>query len=317
MTAVHDQPVPRASGPILVTGGAGFIGGHVVRELLAQGHEVRVIDDCSTGRREVVPEGVAFTETSILDRGALALAAAGAAAIVHLAAVVSVPESIDDPRRCWRVNVDGTHEVIEAARPAGARVVLASSCSIYGEGGHPRREDEPPAPASPYAASKAAAEALCIGAARSLGITAACLRFFNVIGPGQRADSGYAAVLAAFTDAVRRGEPCRIDGDGGQTRDFVSVHDVARAVRLAATAPDLEAEVLNVATGRETSIRELARLVAAAAGRADEPTFGPERAGDLRRSVGDATRARERLGFEADRTVDEIVADVVIASDAE
>lgn len=315
----------KAHGPgiVLVTGGAGFIGTHLVRRLRAAGHAVRVLDDLSTGRRKNVPGDVPLIEASILDRAALAEAAAGVHAVAHLAAVVSVPQSVDDPRTCWRTNVDGTHEVIEAARHGAGgrppRIVLASSCAIYGDTpdeAHPaRREDEPPDPRSPYAASKAAAEALCLGAARSLGATCACLRFFNVIGPGQRGDSGYAAVLAAFADAVRAGRPCRIDGDGGQTRDFVSVGDVARAIERALVDRALEAEVLNVATGRETSVRELAAMAARAAERPDEPGFGPERAGDLRRSVADVTRARERLGFVAADAVDDVVAEVVAATE--
>jgi len=291
---------------VLVTGGAGFIGSHVAERAVGLGARVRVLDDFSTGRRSnLEPPGLAgaeLVEGSILDPGALGRACAGADVVVHLAAMVSVPQSVAEPERCHEVNVVGTVRVLEAARSAGAgRVVFASSSAVYGSSPSlPSRECDPVDCVSPYAASKAAGEAFVTAYGRCCeDLATASLRFFNVFGPRQDPTSPYAAAIAAFASAVRAGRRPTVFGDGTQTRDFVPVDDVVRAILLAASRPEPpRGEVHNVGTGRRRSLLDVITLLADAAGRAVEPRFEPPRAGDVPHSGADIASARRALGYE-------------------
>lgn len=285
----------------LVTGGAGFIGSHLSRALLALGARVRILDDLSTGHARNLAPDAEFIEGSVADQPLVTRAVAGCRYVFHLAAMVSVPQSVADPEGCIRSNIVGPQRILTAAREAGVRrIVLASSCAVYGEEpALPSLETDPTTCCSPYAASKLAGEALCQAFSRTGGPSTACLRFFNVYGPGQDPRSAYAAVISAFADALRAGRTPTIFGDGEQSRDFVFVEDVVRANLLAATAADdLRGQVFNVGTGRRTSLLELLRTMAALAGRPPEAEHKPPRPGDVRHSQADLSRTRETLGYE-------------------
>ncbi len=284
---------------ILITGGAGFIGSHLADRLLAGGARVSIVDDLSTGARRNVPEGAAFTEASILDFDHALLD--GVDAVVHLAAVVSVPESVEDPAHCHAVNVTGTAQLLEASRDANVRrFVLASSCAVYGgDPSLPSRESDAIDPLSPYAASKAAAEAFTAAFGRCCDLDTVSLRFFNVFGPRQDPRSPYAAVVAAFFDALREGRPVRFDGDGEQTRDFIAVANIVDALtRAAATKEPLNGVALNVGTGRGTSLLTLLETMSRLTETTPAVTHGPGRIGDVRHSRADITLIRKMLGYE-------------------
>lgn len=286
----------------LVTGGAGFIGSHLSRALLGLGARVRVLDNLSTGFRRNLAQGAEFIEGSVADPETVGRAIEGCRYAFHLAAMVSVPQSVAEPEACVESNIGGTQVVLSAAREAGLRrVVLASTCAVYGDQpGLPSRETDPTMCCSPYAASKLAGEGLCQAFARTGGPSTVCLRFFNVYGPGQDPKSAYAAVISAFAAALREGRTPTIFGDGEQTRDFVFVEDIVRANLLAATAPaDLRGEVFNAGTGRSTSLRTLLGTMATIAGRPETAEHKEARAGDVRHSRADITRIREGLGYEA------------------
>jgi UDP-glucose 4-epimerase len=284
----------------LITGGAGFIGSHIARRLVARGDRVRVLDDLSTGARENL-EGVDVDLRigSILDADALSDAISGCRFVYHLAAQVSVPASMDDPARTHEVNTTGTMRVFEAARAAGVeRCVLSATCAVYGdEPTLPKRETTPLAPASPYAASKLAGEIYAETWSRSLGLEVVALRYFNVFGPRQSPDGGYAAAIPVFITRLVAGRPVTIFGDGGATRDFVYVDNVVDANLRAAVAPGVAGRVFNIGTGVQTSVLDLYQTIRAAAGSTAEPAFGPERAGDIRHSVADISLARDVLGW--------------------
>ncbi|MCC5785595.1 MAG: NAD-dependent epimerase/dehydratase family protein [Phycisphaerales bacterium] len=303
MSEPNDLGVPELSGErALVTGGAGFIGSHICRALLEAGASVCVIDDLSTGRRERVPGGVEFIEASVLDAYALKRAVEGCSVVFHKAAMVSVVQSVEEPQRCMDVNVQGTLRVLEAARGAGVRrVVLASSAAVYGgEPSLPSVESDAIDCWSPYAMSKAASEQLCRSYSMCYGLSTASLRYFNVYGPGQDAKSAYAAVISAFADRLSKGTAPVIHGDGGQTRDFVFVEDVARANLLAGWSErELKGEAINIGTGRSVSLLELLDEMKRIAGSDLEPEFGPARAGDVRHSKAAAERAESLIGFRA------------------
>jgi nucleoside-diphosphate-sugar epimerase len=298
---------------VCVTGGAGFIGGHLVEALVSLGAHVRVIDDLSSssidhiaGVVERTPERVRFLYASILEDGALREAVEHCEVVFHLAAMGSVPRSLEEPERCMSVNTTGTVRVLEAARRAGVlRVVFASSSSVYGVGdpAHPRVarvESDPPDPLSPYAASKIAGEHVVRAWSRSMGIDGVSLRYFNVFGPRQPADSAYAAVIPAFVRALREGRPGTIYGDGSFSRDFTPVANVVDANLLAARAegPLLGAGV-NIGLGDRMTILELHRSLAELLGRPDvEPEFRPARAGDVPHSLADISAARALIGYE-------------------
>jgi UDP-glucose 4-epimerase len=281
---------------ILVTGGAGFIGSHVVEALLTRGDEVVVVDDLSSGRREHVP---AAAELLVADvRESLVDSAAGAGAIVHLAAQADVRVSVTDPARDAAVNVVGTVRVLEAARAHGAHVVFASTGgAIYGECAAQASEDDPCRPLSPYGAAKLAGEVYLAAFDRLTGSHHVALRLGNVYGPRQD-PHGEAGVVAIFLGRLRAGQECLVFGDGAQERDYVYVGDVVRAV-LAALAADAPA-VYNVGTGRATSVLDLYAACRQAAGRGGDPVFAPARDGELQRSVLDPGRAARALGVSAE-----------------
>jgi nucleoside-diphosphate-sugar epimerase len=301
---------------VCVTGGAGFIGGHLVDALLGCGANVAVIDDLSSsslehlaGLIELEPDRLRFTHGSILDDEALAEAVRGSRTVFHLAAVGSVPRSLEEPERAWNVNATGTLRVLESARESRRvlgdggveRIILAASSSAYGDDGHlPRIETATPRPVSPYGASKVAAEHLMSVWARSFGLSTACLRYFNVFGPRQPADTQYAGVIAAFAKRLLAGESPVILGDGRQTRDFTFVADAVLATLLAGASPhQFAGEVMNIGTGRAISITDLAKLMAERLGAAHlEPEYASPRPGDARDSLADISRARELLGYE-------------------
>ncbi|MXX87280.1 MAG: NAD-dependent epimerase/dehydratase family protein [Acidobacteria bacterium] len=290
---------------ILITGGAGFIGSALARERAAAGERVRVLDDFSTGRRARVAGHplIEVCEGDVRNSATVREALAGVSRVAHLAALASVPRAELDPDAAARVNVEGTLVVLDESRRAGvSALVYASSCSVYGDAGErPIAESAPLKPRSVYAVTKLAGERHVLLHHRNGGPPAIALRFFNVYGPGQPADSPYSGVLARFCAQALAGERSQIHGDGAQTRDFVFVTDVVDALVLAlekaASGPG--GQVFNVGTGRSASVREIWRLVADAAGAAPTPTFGPVRAGDMRHASADTRRAAELLGFRA------------------
>ncbi|HXR98004.1 MAG TPA: NAD-dependent epimerase/dehydratase family protein [Terriglobales bacterium] len=294
----------------LVTGGAGFIGSAVVRALLARGDEVRVLDNFSTGKRENLTGlagAVEILAGDLLDADALRRAVAGREAVFHLAAKVSVPQSVAMPLEDQRTNCEGTLRLLQAAAAAGVgRLVYSSSAAVYGDNPRlPLVESEAPRPLSPYGVSKCAGELYARMFSAAYGLEAVALRYFNVFGPRQDPNSPYSGVLSRFMDATRRGEPVTIFGDGRQTRDFIYVEDVARANLLAQEAPGLAGEVFNVGRGEATSLLQIAELLAQLTGTGDRaPRFEPARAGDIVHSLADIGKARQRLGFAPRWTVE-------------
>ena len=287
---------------VLVTGGAGFIGHHLVRALLTAGHEVAVIDDLSTGfasRLDPVRDQIDFVIGSILDATAIDAAAAGCEVILHEAAIASVARSIANPLMTNEANVRGTIEVmLAAARHKVRRVVYAGSSSVYGiPESQPCREMMRAAPISPYGASKLAAEHYVHTLGSLHGVESVVLRYFNVFGPGQDPHSEYAAVVPRFTTAVLEGERPHINGDGQVSRDFTYVDNVVVANLLAMLPSSPTGFTCNVACGERHSLLDLLDAIAAAAGIPANPTFGPPRAGDIRDSQADITMARDALGY--------------------
>ena len=298
----------------LVTGGAGFIGSALTARIAGEGGPVRVLDDFSTGSRERLDgiPGVEIAEGDVACRDAVRAAMRGVSEVAHLAALASVPRAEFEPAVAARSNVAGTLVVLEEARRAGVRALAyASSCAVYGgfDGGS-IPEDAPLFPESAYAATKLAGERHVLLNDRTGGPSAVALRFFNVYGPGQPADSSYSGVLARFSHVARIGERPEIHGDGGQTRDFVFVEDVVDALRLAlAKARSGEGgAVVNVGTGASTSVLDLWRRIARASGSTAEPKFAPLRPGDVRHARADVRRAARILGFRARTALDEGVA---------
>jgi len=282
---------------VLVTGGAGFVGSHVVDALLARGDEVHVVDNLSTGSRENLAAGAELHELDIRDPAIEALGAELRLDVVfHLAAQADVGTSVERPTFDAEVNVIGTVRVLEAARAAGARVVFTSSGgTIYGECDEPATEDHPRVPLAPYGVSKLAGEEYLAGWNRLYGTNHVVLRLANVYGPRQL-PALEGGVIAIFLDRFARGETAQIFGDGSVERDFVHVSDVAAAFLRAA---ETGTGTYNVGTGVATSILDLYRLCATAAGVDREPNFAPPRAGDLLRNVIDAGRAERELGWHA------------------
>ena len=299
-----------------VTGGAGFIGNHIVDTLVAAGATVSVLDDLSNASLdhlsdhiELEPERFRFVYGSILDDKALDDAFAGCDAVIHLAAMGSVPRSIKEPGRTFAVNATGTLRVLEASRRASVgRVVLAASSSAYGNPASlPCKETMPTSPQSPYAASKLAAEELCRAWSASYGLSTVCLRYFNIFGPRQAADSAYAAVVAAFATRLLRGEAPIIYGDGTQTRDFTFVANAVDATLLAATSDAaLTGQAINIGAGEGCTVGELAkRMSDRLAPDAPAPVYEPARAGDVRDSRAAIDRAWELLGYRPVSDLDE------------
>jgi UDP-glucose 4-epimerase len=292
-----------ATGRVLITGGAGFIGSHTAEAFLERGWDVTVLDNLSTGRFENL-EGAARAKLvvgDIEDREQVfsLIRPDTFDAIVHLAAIASVTRSMEDPVTTHRSNVDGTLHVLEAARLAGTRrVALASSAAIYGEvEACPVSEDAPKRPASPYGLHKWFDEQYARLYSELFGMETVCLRYFNIYGPRQDPGSPYSGVISVFADRLSRRQPVRIHGDGSQTRDFVYVRDVASTNVAAIETPLSGHHTMNVGTGRQITVRELYDQIAGLLGIQSPPLFGPARPGDIRRSCASAETLRRVLGI--------------------
>ncbi len=282
----------------LVTGGAGFIGSHLVEGLLKwpDSGAVRVLDDLSSGDIEnlaAVRDRMAFVYGDMRDSNCLTRAVQGVDVIFHLAAQVSVPKSLKDPLMTHSVNATGTLRLLQAARDAGVkRVVFSSSCAVYGdEPTLPKVETMLPCPKSPYAVSKLAAEGYCQNFTEHFGLETVVLRYFNVYGPRQDPSSPYSGVISIFTDRLSKGQPATIFGDGEQSRDFVYVQDVVNANLAAAQVLEAAGQVFNIGTGQPVTIIQLYNLVAQELGVDIRPAFAPERVGDIRHSYGKIEKA--------------------------
>ena len=294
----------------VVTGGAGFIGSHLAEALAEEGHAVVIVDNFSTGNKENLrwAEGlsrVTVCEGSITDLSFLHEACAGADGVFHEAAIASVPKSVADPVGSNAVNVDGTLNVLVAARDAGVRkVVLASSAANYGDNPNlPLKETEQPRPQSPYAAQKLMGEYYARLFTDLYGLETTCLRYFNVYGPRQDPSSPYSGVISIFIDRICAGEPITIHGDGTQTRDFIYVGDVVRA-NIRAMSSDVRG-VVNVAGGRETSLNELAAVIMEITGNLCEIIHDAPREGDIHRSLADTGRLEVTIGRVAECSISE------------
>jgi UDP-glucose 4-epimerase len=287
---------------IVVTGGAGFIGSNLVEEL-SKRHNVTVIDNLSTGRTENIThiQNIDFIEGSISDLGLLIYAFDGAECVFHQAALPSVQRSVEDPLASNAANVEGTLNVLVAARDCGAKkVVYASSSSVYGDTPTlPKREDMKPNPKSPYAVSKLAGEYYTRVFSDIYGLKTVCLRYFNVFGPRQNPKSQYAAVIPIFITKILEGKPPVIFGDGNQTRDFTFVRDVVKANILAMEKESAEG-VFNIACERRTSLNSLVGHIVDITGSKIEPVYDKPRQGDIRDSLADITAARRELNYEPD-----------------
>jgi len=288
----------------LITGIAGFIGSALARAVLAQGDEVRGVDNFSTGRSENLEEIrdlIEFREADILDLDAMHDACRGVDYIFHEAAIASVPKSVLDPAGNNRANVDGTLNVLIAARDAKVkRIVYAASSAAYGDNPiQPKREDMSPDPISPYAVSKLAAEQYMISFYRCYQLETVCLRYFNIFGPRQDPTSPYSGVLAKFISQMLARERPTILGDGETSRDFTHVDDAVQANLLASKAPaeEVVGRVFNVATGRPSSLNETFRILKKLTGYDGDPGYGPERAGDVKHSRADISKAEKHLGY--------------------
>jgi UDP-glucose 4-epimerase len=287
------------TGLSVVTGGAGFIGSHLVDLLRSEGQTVRVVDNLSTGRRGLVPSGVEFLEGDVNDVAESAVR--DAEVVYHLAALPSVPRSVERPLESHRATGEGVLAILHAAEKAGVRrVVYASSSSVYGDTPVlPKREDMAPRPLSPYAVAKLSGEYYARWWGSMTRLETVSLRFFNVYGPRQDPDSPYAAVIPIFLRLLRAGRPMPVNGDGGQTRDFTFVGDVVRGIVAAGRASGVSGRVYNLAGGKPVSVKEMAEGLARCLGVPALMEFRPPRPGDIRDSFADVGAARKDLGFEA------------------
>ena len=287
---------------VLVTGGAGFIGSNLVRALVERGDEVRVLDNFSTGNRaNLSGRDVEIVEGELRSYERVHNAVRGVEVVYHLGALGSVPRSVQDPLTSSAVNVEGTLNVLLAARDEGVRrVVFSSSSSIYGSSGPlPRTEEMASDPISPYGVAKLAAERYCVSFSRVYeSFETVVLRYFNVFGPRQSPLSQYAAVIPLFVSALERGEPITVFGDGEQSRDFTYVDNVVDATLRAAEVAEANGRMFNVSAGRPATVNELADTIARIMERDVERRFAPERPGDIRDSWADISAAREVLGYE-------------------
>jgi nucleoside-diphosphate-sugar epimerase len=286
---------------VLVTGGAGFIGSHLVRALIELKANIVVLDNLVGGNRGNLPgdDVLTFVEGTLLDQACVERCMAGCQIVFHLAAMGSVPASIDKPRLFHDVNDTGTLNVLEAARRHGVqRVVFAASSSAYGDNEVPWIETMAARPRSPYAASKVAAEAMMRAYSGSYGVDTVSLRYFNIFGPRQNANSAYAAVIAAFTTGILAGKPPVIFGDGSQTRDFTYVDNAVHANLLAAShRQPLLGEMINVGCGTPISVNDLATVIAKELGSPLHPVYQSARTGDLEHSFADLGKAKSLLNF--------------------
>lgn len=287
----------------LVTGGAGFIGSHLVSRLVSDGRPVRVLDNFATGRPEalaLVLPMIDLIEGDIRDDEAVARAMRGVDTVYHLAAQISVPRSIEDPQETIDVNVTGTLKLLQAATRAGCRrLVFSSTCAVFGDaGGSATDETAIPRPLSPYAVSKLTGEQLCGVFTHNHGLETVSLRYFNVFGPGQNPGSAYAAAIPRFVSALRAGVPPVVFGDGEQTRDFVSVDDVVTANLLAADVPAAAGHVFNIGSGQATSINALVRHLQRLVDTNLPIRHEPARRGEIRHSLASTGFAGAVLGYE-------------------
>jgi UDP-glucose 4-epimerase len=285
---------------VLVTGGAGFIGSHLVRRLVKDGAQVTVLDDLSSGSmRNLKGVDCRLIEADILNERRVQQAARGADHVFHLAAMVSVPRSVEDPVACYDVNLMGSLNVLRAANRAGARkVVLSSSCAVYGEQAGSIDETTPTSPMSPYAAAKWAMEVAGQIFNSAYSLPTVSLRYFNVYGPRQSPESDYAAAIPTFIQGMLNGQAPTIFGDGHQTRDFVFVEDVVRANLLAAETGGAAGEVFNVGGGHAVSVLDLVDRLRALIPGAPPAEFGPRRPGDIQFSQADLSRSEAGLGYQ-------------------
>jgi nucleoside-diphosphate-sugar epimerase len=287
----------------LVTGGAGFIGSNTVEELVRRGHEVTVLDDLSAGKEEnlvTFRNKIDFVRGSITDRETLQRVCRGVHYVLHLGARTSVPRSVKQPVETNEVNVDGTLNVLVAARDAGARrVVFASSSSVYGETPTlPKREDMPTAPISPYGVTKLVGELYGTVFHRCYGLDFVALRYFNVFGPRQDPGSPYSGVLSLFITALRDGKVLTVNGDGEQSRDFTYVENVVLGNIQACETPGIGGGIFNLGTGGRYTLNHTLRLLEKFAGRPSNAKYGPPREGDIRDSQADVSLARQKFGFD-------------------
>lgn len=301
-----------------MTGGAGFIGSHLVEALRASGAAVRVLDNFSTGFRHNLDAWSDDSSVEVVDGDASDADTVNAVmrdvdVVFHHAAMASVPRSMREPALCHAWCATSTVRLLEAAARTGTRrVVLASTSAAYGDSSFvSKREIDPPAPLSPYAAAKLAAESYCQAFHRGFGLETVVLRYFNVYGPRQDPASEYSAVIPRFVSMILAGERPTIYGDGQQSRDFVFVGDVARANLLAATVPGVAGGTFNIARGERTTLLELLGTLRQILGRSIEPIHEAPRAGDVRDSLADISQARTRLGFEPAVTMREGLAQSV------
>ena len=291
----------------LITGAAGFLGSSLANHLAREGHQVRGLDDLSTGDPQALSPDVHFTRGDVNDRPKLWTLLQEVDCVYHLAARVSVPESVLYPREYNAVNVGGTVSLMEAMRDVGVRrVILASSGAVYGDQGEqPLRETAIPDPHSPYAVSKVSAEHYVRTIGKLWGMETVCLRIFNAYGPGQRLPASHPPVVPHFLRQALRGGTLVVHGDGHQTRDYVYVDDVVSAMVAAATAPNINGLVINVGSGTETSIRELVKKVGEITGREVDSVFNAQTSGGVSRMCADLTLAAQKLNYRASIKLDD------------
>ncbi|GKZ14590.1 NAD-dependent epimerase/dehydratase family protein [Haladaptatus sp. T7] len=288
---------------VLVTGGAGFVGSHLV-DALVQENDVRILDDLSTGKRSNVNEEATLIEGDIRDSETLDRATENVDLIFHEAGVVSVQQSVEEPMRANEVNLDATLALLERARDLDARVVLASSCAIYGQPTEvPISEDESFSPSSPYGLQKSALDHYARLYEELYGLETVALRYFNIYGPRQ-SSGDYSGVISIFKRQATNGDPITVDGDGEQTRDFVHVDDIVRANLLAATTEHV-GEAYNIGTGDSVTIRELAETIRDVSASSSDIVHTDPRPGDIDESEADISKATEKLGYEPTIPLDE------------
>ncbi|CAI8846304.1 NAD-dependent epimerase/dehydratase family protein [Pseudomonas sp. IT-P176] len=292
-----------AEGPVLITGGAGFIGSHLADALLAKGYSVRVLDDLSTGKRsnlQLDDPRIELIEGDVADAALVAKVMVGCCAVAHLAAVASVQASVDDPVRTHQSNFIGTLNVCEAMRQAGVkRVLFASSAAIYGNNGEGQSidEDTAKAPLTPYASDKLAGEYYLDFYRRQHGLEPAVFRFFNIFGPRQDPSSPYSGVISIFSERAVKGLPITVFGDGEQTRDFVYVEDLVDLLVQAIEAPTLEVGAVNVGWNQATTLKQMLQALREVVGDLPPITYGPARSGDIRHSRANNQRLLQRFTF--------------------
>jgi len=291
----------------LITGGAGFIGRHLANTLVAQGHNVRVIDDLSAGEKEALDKRILFTRGDVRDQPKLWMLLHDIDVVYHLAAKVSLPQSVLYPREYNDVNVGGTVALMEAMRAIGApRIVMASSGTIYGDQKRqPVDESVPPDLRTPYAVSKLASEHYIFTLGRHYGIQAVALRIFNAYGPGQALPPAYPPVVPQFISRILSGGSVVVFGDGRQTRDYVYIDDVVDALIAAGQEDGLNGEVINIGSGIETSVNELIAHIEEVVGRQAHVIRNAEQSGGVRRLVADIEKAQRLLGFHPQKNLRE------------